>query len=353
MRRNFVPYVLILFGFSGYTQEADLRFSAYVDGYYSYDFSQPSDHQKQYVTQAARHNEFNLNLGMLKVSYDNGDVRGNVGLQTGTYPATNYAGEPTVLAQLINQANAGIRVWGKSWIDMGVLGGHFGYESVFSLRNELYTQALATEYTPYYQMGVQFSSQLSGSLAFRAVVVNGWQNIYETNTAKSYGIGLDYRVSESFSVSYGNYFGNEGDDLTGKKYRVHNNAYASYSGNALKSTVVVDHTQQELFTSGQRGQVLFITWINLFSISEKLGLGARYEYVSDQDNILFTTVFPGFQTQIVSASLNYSVMKNAVLKAEGKYYFGQEDIWQGQKGIANENVMINVGLAVSLEKTNE
>lgn len=348
MRRLFILLNFILSFQVIKGQESNFNFSAYVDAYYAYDFNEPDFQQKQYVTQAARHNEFNINLALIKVAYEADKFRGNLALQTGTYPSINYA-EPTELAQMINEANVGIRIGEKSWIDAGVLGGHFGYESVFSLDNELYTQALATEYTPYFQTGIQFSTELNESLSFRAVVLNGWQNIYETNDAKSFGMAVDYVVNENISFSYGNYFGNEGDDLSGVKFRIHNNAYVSYAKDKISSTAVIDITSQERFNSQDNGTVLFLTWVNKMTLSELWSVGARFEYVSDRDQILFTTLAPEFQTSSITASLNYSPLPNVAFKVEGRLFIGSEEIWRSANKIADNTFMFNTGLAIRIE----
>ncbi len=335
----------------------DFELMVYGDVYYAWDSNEPIDNQKQYVTQAVRHNEFNINLAALKVAYDTHIIRSNITIQTGTYPITNYA-EPNPLGQIINEANIGVKIGENTWIDMGVMSGHFGYESAFSLDNELYTQALVTEYTPYYQTGIQFSTQFRENIAFRAVVVNGWQNIFEAepipgtgfNTAKSFGLAVDYSLNEKLSFGYGNYFGNEGNETTGKKYRFHNNLIGQYVGNSFSSILSLDLTAQELLTSNKNSTVLFITWINKFDLTDYLSIGARYEYVADPDQILFTTIAPGFQTNIITASLNYYSTKNSVFKIELKQYYGEENIWTTGKDIedANNNFMINAGLAIRI-----
>ena len=349
MRRLFILLSFILsFGIIK-GQESNFNFSAYVDAYYAYDFSEPDSQQKQYVTQAARHNEFNINMALVKAAYKADKFRGNLALQTGTYPSINYAAEPTELAQMINEANVGIRIGENSWIDAGVLGGHFGYEGVFSLDNELYTQALATEYTPYFQTGIQFSTELNESLSFRAVLLNGWQNIYETNDAKSFGMGVDYVVNDKISFSYGNYFGNEGDDVSGVKFRIHNNTYVSYASDKISSTAIIDITSQERFNSQDNGTVFFFTWVNKLTLSESWGVGARFEYVSDPDQVLFTTAAPKFQTSSVTSSLNYSPVPNVSFKIEGRLFIGNEEIWRSSERIADNTFMINTGLAIRIE----
>ena len=333
--------------FQGLSQIEGLSFSAYVDAYYSYDFFKPDNHQKQYVTQAARHNEFNINLALISASFESDRYRANIGLQTGTYPSVNYA-EPTELAQMINQANVGIKIGERSWLDAGVMGGHFGFEGLISLDNALYTQALATEYTPYFQTGVQWTTEFD-NLVFRAVILNGWQNIYETNDAKSFGIGIDYQVNEEIAVSYGNYYGDEGNDLIGEKYRFHNNFYASYDNGKISSAVVADVTQQELVSSESDGTVVFLTWINGYEINGSWSAGLRYEYVSDPDQILFSTLSPGFHTNIISGALTYSVSQDVAVNIEGKSYYGEESIWQKAGDLSNSTFMVNFGLTIRLE----
>ncbi len=333
---------LIIFPVSA--QETDFTLSGYTDFYYAYDFNKPANREKQYVTQAARHNELNINLAMIKASLSKENLRANVALQTGTYPSVNYAAEPNDLARLINEANVGFKV-GKFWIDAGVMGGHFGYESVFSLDNETYTQALATEYTPYFQTGIMISSEVMDGLLVKAVVLNGWQNIYETNDAKAFGLGATYQLNERIEVSYGNYFGDEGNDITGKKIRIHNNAYVSYNADTWKSTAILDITNQELLGSDDRGTTYMFTWTNHVYVTEQLGVGARYEFVGDPDEILFSTLAPGFHTNIITASLNYYPVQDMAVKFEAKSYYGEEEIWTTGDDITSSTFMINFGIA--------
>ena len=44
-----------------------------------------------------RHNEFNVNLGLLRLAVAHAKYRANVALQTGTYANDNYAAEPGLL----------------------------------------------------------------------------------------------------------------------------------------------------------------------------------------------------------------------------------------------------------------
>ena len=46
-------------------------FGGYVEAYYSYDFNKPVDNNRpSFIYSHNRHNEFNVNLGLLKASYN-------------------------------------------------------------------------------------------------------------------------------------------------------------------------------------------------------------------------------------------------------------------------------------------
>jgi hypothetical protein len=84
--------------------------SGYVEAYYSYDFNKPMDNNRPgFIYSHNRHNEFNLNLGFIKGTYNAERVRANLALAAGTYMNANYAAEPGVLKN-IYEANAGVKL---------------------------------------------------------------------------------------------------------------------------------------------------------------------------------------------------------------------------------------------------
>ena len=61
-----------------------LNFSAFGELYYSYDFSNPQNHEKpNFLYNHKRHNEVNANLLLVKVNYFDTTYRANLGLMAG------------------------------------------------------------------------------------------------------------------------------------------------------------------------------------------------------------------------------------------------------------------------------
>ena len=85
-----------------------LLFSGYTEVFYQYDFNKPADNNRPgFIYSHNRHNEFNLNLGFLKGSYNGERVRANLALAAGTYMNANYAAETGVFTAI--QPSARIR----------------------------------------------------------------------------------------------------------------------------------------------------------------------------------------------------------------------------------------------------
>jgi hypothetical protein len=215
-----------------------LTFGGFVDAYYAYDVGRPRTFDRSFsggatfTTQPARHNEFNINLAYVEASLSGNRLRGRLALQAGTAVQSNYAGEPAngnisgpSLARHIQEAYAGYQVTSALWIDGGIFYSHMGMESWASKDNPTYTRSLVAEYSPYYSSGVRFVWQATPRLAAHLHVVNGWQNISETNSDKGAGIRLDFAPVSSTTISYYNLFNPE----VGGRLRVFNGAGVKYA----------------------------------------------------------------------------------------------------------------------------
>jgi hypothetical protein len=76
-------------------------FNGYIETYYLFDFANPSDHLRpSFYVSHHRHNEFNLNLGMLRFAAENKKVKTAFALMAGTYTNANLIKEPGVLKNI-------------------------------------------------------------------------------------------------------------------------------------------------------------------------------------------------------------------------------------------------------------
>lgn len=132
-----------------------LTISGYLETYYSYDFANPSNHARQpFVYSYNRHNEFNLNLGFIKLAYNTDKARANIALMAGTYSNDNLSAEPGVLKNIF-EANAGFKISKNKnlWVDAGIFASHIGFESAIGKDCWNLTRSILADNSPYLKVG--------------------------------------------------------------------------------------------------------------------------------------------------------------------------------------------------------
>ena len=199
-----------------------ITFGGFIDAYYAYDIDRPPTIDRSFfggalfTTQPARHDEFNVNLAYLEANLSGKQVHGRFALQAGTSVQSNYNNEPTIgivsgpsLSRMIQEAYAGYQLRPTLWIDAGIFYSNAGLETWASKDNPTYTRSLVADYSPYYSSGVRAIWQATPTLVARLDVINGWQNISETNSEKGVGLRLDYAPNGKLALSYYNLFNDE------------------------------------------------------------------------------------------------------------------------------------------------
>jgi len=323
-----------------------VTFGAFIDAYYAFDFNQPADRNRAFTTQPARHNEFNINLAFIEATVSSDRFRGRLALQTGTSVQFNYAGETTnrELAQVIQEAFVGVRLAEHLWLDGGIYFGHIGAESFISRDNILYTRLLASDYVPYYQTGVKLSWQIIPQLFMQAHILNGWQNIAETNNDKAIAFYFLFAPNEKISFSYANFLGNEQPDSIPAQLRFYNNFIASAAlSDNLKLNLLAD-------IGIQGGAVWYILALfGQLKLSDAIALNARAEYFSDRNQTLVVTnTSDGFQTFGASLGVDVSISPQAIWRIEARGFSSQDAVFPSRNRASSTNGFIVTSLALSI-----
>ncbi|MEO8946487.1 MAG: porin [Gemmatimonadaceae bacterium] len=290
-------------------------FGAFVDGYYAYDFDRPTNFDRSYTTQPARHNEFNINLAFVEARVDAPRIHGRLALQAGTSVQANYAGEPTngtvsgpSLSRFIQEAFAGYKVADNLWIDGGIFFSHIGNESFISRDNWNYSRSLVAEYTPYYESGVRAVWQATPKLTSTFVVVNGWQNISETNSDKAVGVRLDYAANSRVTLSYDNFVGNEQPDSLPSRLRIFNEVIAKVQvTDALGLAATCDYGIQKRGSGAGDDSWHGAVLIGRYQVTPAVAVNGRVEYFGDPGQVLITVPAAAASFRSAGASIGIDV----------------------------------------------
>lgn len=332
---------------------------AFVDTYYAWDFNRPGpgNFDRSFTTQPARHDEFNLNLALVEVKLSGERTRGHLALQAGTAVQSNYAGEPRLgsisgpeLARHVEEAVAGVRVAPGLWVDAGIYLSHIGQESWISRDNPTYSRSLIADYSPYYETGVKATWTASAKLVAQLNVVNGWQNISETNTDKAVGLRLDYVASPQLAVGYSNFVGNEMPDTVPSRVRVFNEALVLITAGKAKVWLTADVGRQQKAGGG------WSTWyggaaIGRLKVAPTVAIAGRVERYGDADGVIVSTGTPNaFRVSGASVNVDLTVAGNAVWRTELRGFQARDPIFplHGSAGFGKRDGFVVTSLALTL-----
>ncbi|MBT9395497.1 porin [Hymenobacter sp. NST-14] len=302
-----------------------LTLYGFVDGYYGYDFKyEPTNQRPGFLYSHNRQNEFTVNNAVLGLRYDNGQVRGAVGLHAGSYVAANYAAEDPVFRHLY-EGYAGFRPFRNAWLDVGIFTSHIGFESALSKDNWTLTRSLMAENSPYYEAGARLTYEVSPKLTLTGLVLNGWQNIRETNQGKALGTQLQWKPIDKLLINSSAFYGNEQPRDSVRRRRYFHNFYASYAAtDRLSLALVFDAGQQESEQRGGRAD----TWHTgaafvRYQLAPKWTAAARAEYYHADRGVLIVSGAPqlgdpAFKVKAASLNLDYAPAPNVVFRVEGR-----------------------------------
>ena len=322
-------------------------FQGYGELYYSYDFSNPQNHEKpNFIYSHKRHNEINLNLALAKASYNKNNVRANVALMLGNYAQYNLSAEPT-WAQFIYEANVGFKISQKHniWLDAGIMPSHIGFESAISADCWTLTRSVLAENSPYYETGVKLS-YTNKSEKFNAsfLVLNGWQKIKKPDYIQnpSFGVQLNYKPTSKLILNYSNFIGTDKPDSI-HSWRLFHNLYAIYEPSKKFGIIAGFDIGTDKYNATDYDVWYSPVCIFKYKPKEKCSIAVRGEYYNDKRQILIATSTPnGFQTWGLSSNFDIQIKDNVLWRIEAKDYFSRDALFNTSKN----NFAITTSLAL-------
>ena len=328
----------------------------FLDIYYAYDYNQPEAIQRQpFFFNHNRHNEFNLNLGLIRIGVEHKKYRANFGLQVGTYPVDNYAAEPPSY-KFISEANVGVSLSKKNdiWIDAGIFSSHIGFESAISTENLTLTRSLLAENSPYFLSGVKLTVNPSDKWLISGLVVNGWQRIQRVqgNSLPSFGTQLTYSPNKKFNLNWSTFIGTDDPDST-RRMRYFNNLYAGISPTSKFNMILgVDFGLQQRNKASSSYYYWFSpVLIMQYQFTEKWHTAFRAEYYEDKQNLIITPQNPQpFETFGFSFNVDYLPADPIQLRIETRWLQSTNNVYIKRSSFIYHNVFICASIAINLSQ---
>jgi hypothetical protein len=357
MKKYILPILLLCSSFADAqidTSKSNLIFSGYAEMYYSCDFNQPADHNRpSFFYSHNRHNEFNLNLGMVKATYNSERVRANIAFASGTYMNVNYSAEPGVLKN-IYEANGGVKICSKKnlWLDAGIFSSHIGFESAVSKDCWVVTRSILADNSPYYESGAKLTYTSDNTKwLLCGLILNGWQHIQrpDGNNTPAFGTQITYTPNSNVTINYSTFIGNEKPD-TAKQMRYFHNFYGIFHlTDKFLVTTGFDYGMEQK----SEGSSDFNSWYSPILIlkvifNDQCSVSARGEFYNDEKGVIIPTgTENGFQTSGYSLNFDYKIRENAVWRLEGRVLNSKDKIFVKDNDAVNSNTFVTTSLAIS------
>ncbi len=327
--------------------------SGYAEAYYCYDFNQPENNDRPpFIYNFNRHNEVNMNLAWIKVSFNDERVRANLAMGVGTYMNANYTAEPGTLKNIF-EANMGYKLTRKHnlWLDIGIMPSHIGFESAIGKDNWTLTRSMLAENSPYFETGIKIGYTTSDEkLSVAALALNGWQRIrrVDGNSLISWGTQANYKASDKLTLNYSTFSGTDKAD-SARLWRFYHNLYTTAQVNKQFGIIAgfdIGHEQNPQNKSAYNVWYSPVIIVRFVPVS-KLAFALRSEYFKDKFGVIipkFTT--NGFDTFGASLNLDYSPTNNLLLRIEGRYFNSKDKIFLKETSLQNNNSALTFSASI-------
>ena len=174
-------------------------------------------------------------------------------------------------------------------VDFGKFVTPNGAEVIETKDNWNYSRGLLFTYAiPFYHFGLRTKYAFSGKYSVTGYVVNGWNNIIDNNTGKTYGLSFGWNPTKKVSVTQ-NYMAGPEQANNNSNFRQLSDTVVTYSPTSRLSLMWnydygrgdrIATAPNPVFWTGIAGYVKY-------AFTDKYALATRYEYFDDHNG--FTT----------------------------------------------------------------
>lgn len=329
-------YSIVLLSFLGNAQEKDslkIKVSGFLETYYTYDFSNPTTETKlPFMYNYNRHNEFNVNNGLIRAQLQYGNTYASIAVHAGTYVDDNYVSEDI---KLVSEAYVGMYLNDnkKSSIEVGIMPSYIGFESATTAANLTLTRSILAENSPYFMTGIKYNYKPNEKWSFSGLVTNGWQRINKPDktVAPAFGTQIVYKPTEKAILNWSTFIGKEFYQ-TELAMRYFSNLYWDNQWNSKWRTILGFDLGIQDSSSLNDKHLYWMSPVLIaqYSINPKWQTALRVEYYQDEDNVIVATS-DAFKTSGASINFDYLPNSKVKLRTEARYFDSKETIFFDNK----------------------
>jgi hypothetical protein len=304
---------------------ARIQISGYIDTYYAHysDTSSFNNFQK-FPTTSPRNNAFALNIAQISAKYQSENVRGIMTLFWGDVPKCIWSPR----YNMIQEANIGVKLYDKLWLDVGFFRTHMGIESIQPRENMTLSTSVISYFEPYYLSGAKLSYEFNSKLTLQANIFNGFNNFIEDNSNKALGLSMVYQANKHLTITVSHLLSEETPGkIKGNKTRLYNNIFATYKRQRISIGAEFNYgIQDNTIVNESRNEAMMYSGLIVakFRHTYRWASYVRGEYFSDLNemltgpNQLANDIMPGLQIGGFTCGIEFKPIPNSYIRLEGR-----------------------------------
>jgi hypothetical protein len=302
--------------------------SGFVDVYYGQNFNNPTSRSTGYRFFDGATNQFGLNLVELVMDKtpDPNNSRTGYRVALGFGQAMNAVNGSDFgglgFDQYLKEAYFSyLAPVGKGLqVDIGKFVTPHGAEVIETKDNWNYSRGLLFSWAiPYYHFGARAKYAFNDKYSLSGFFVNGWNNVVDNNTGKTYGMSFAWTPTKKFGIIQNYMAGPEQTDIN-SNWRQLSDTVITYSPTSKLSFMVNgDYGRGDRFSDGEGGVSKPVYWTGVagyvkYALTGSSAVSGRYEYHNDHDGFTtgtaqhiseFTTTFERLVAHHIISRLEY------------------------------------------------
>jgi hypothetical protein len=306
-------------------------FGGFFDTYYDYNFNRPDSRKNGLRNFDVNHNQFSLNLIGLSADLPPDPLGFHIDINFGDTAKIVHGVEPggPDLYQFLKQGYASYKApVGKGLtVDFGKFVTPHGAEVIESKDNWNYSRSLLFAWAiPYYHFGARAKYAFSDKFSLSGHVVNGWNDVVDNNTGKTYGVMASINPTKKLSIVQ-NYMAGPEQNNDNSDWRHLLDSTVAYAATPSFSLMAnYDYGMDRL--QGNRVRWQGVAGYARLQLSSRFAIAPRLEWFEDPQGFMtgfaqkvkegtFTTEFKPNNSLLMRAEYRYDWSDQAVFEKAG------------------------------------
>ncbi len=345
--RKLLPFgmsALAMFGLGVAEASAQVDVSAFVDGYYQYSFNKNPLELRAFD---GAHNAFTLavaEVDLVREPTMGSRIGGRIDLAFGPNADIVSSFEPGAGDETFRNLQQGylsLMANEQLTLDFGKFVTPLGAEVIESQDNWNYSRSVLFGFAiPFYHAGLRATYAASEQLSIAGYVVNGWNNVIENNSDKTF-IGSVALTPNEQVTWYGNFIAGKEDDFGGSPdedlWWVFDTTLSFAASEMLSLMANFDYgsvAEADIATAGDPATYWGIAAYARYQAQEDWAFAGRFEYVDDSSDGWMGL---GQKVQTFTATSDHTVFEDLIARFEFRFDTSENDFFVDADGDPSQN----------------